>query len=217
MALFDKLKEKVNKVVDVDKLSEMATKTVDSIKHEVVKAIDPTVKEQERLENERIKEQERLKKEQEHLENERALQAQKEKALEDFLLSINLDDELNYIFSVLEKSGASAITFEKGVEHLLSKNETNLTKSEVLPVLKKELLARAFADNEYAVPMVIAIDYFISDVVKDKLLPLYVRFTVSREGGSYAVMEVPFVKALYGIAGRAFNYLNNKLEQKITN
>ena len=52
MALFDKLKEKVNQIVDIDKLSEKVNKTTGSIKQEIAKVIDPSVREQERLEKE---------------------------------------------------------------------------------------------------------------------------------------------------------------------
>ena len=53
MALFDKLKEKVGKVVDIDKLKDQVNKTTDSIKKEVAKVADPSVREQERLEREK--------------------------------------------------------------------------------------------------------------------------------------------------------------------
>ena len=95
MALFDRLKEKVNKVVDIDKLSEVASKTVDSVKREITKAVDPSAKEQERLEKEKV------------------LQEQKENAINDFFSSINLDEEIDYIFSVLQASGSSSSNFEK--------------------------------------------------------------------------------------------------------
>ena len=104
----DKLSEKVNQVVDTDKLSEMASKTVAPLKSEVAKVVDPSIKEQERLEKER------------------KLQEQKEKVINDFLSSIKLDEELDFILAVLEKSGASASNFEKGVAHLLSKTQTTL-------------------------------------------------------------------------------------------
>lgn len=197
MALFDRLKEKVNKVVDIDKLSEVASKTVDSVKREITKAVDPSAKEQERLEKEKV------------------LQEQKENAINDFFSSINLDEEIDYIFSVLQASGSSSSNFEKGVEHLLSKTKTALTKEDVLPILKKALFTRAFADAQYTVPLSVAIDYFMSDVVRGGLLTSYISFAVSREKGSYgaavAIMEVPFVKTLYGIAGHALNYLRSRL------
>lgn len=202
MALFDKLKEKVNKMVDVDKLSEMANKTIASVKYEVAKAVDPSVKGQERLEKEKaLQEQEEQKK------------REKEKAINAFFSSIELDKEIDYIFAILQKSGATASNFERGVEHLLSKTETTITKEEALPTLKKELFARAFAENQSVVAKTVATDYFILDVVSDGLLSLYMRFAAFREGGSYAFMEEPFIKALYGIAGRAVNYLHNGLKQ----
>ena len=204
MALFDKLKEKINKVVDVEKLGEMANKTIASVKHEVAKAVDPSVKEQERLEKEKALQEQ---KEQERLE--------KEKTINDFLSSIEMGKELDYIFTVLEKSGASASNFEKGVEHLISKAETTITSEDILPALKKELLIRAFTDTQSTVAKVVAVDYFMRDVIDDKLLSLYMSFAISREKGSvsYAFMEEPFIKTLYGIAGHAVNYLNNGLAE----
>ena len=44
---------------------------------------------------------------------------EKEKAIEAFWSSNNLDEELDYIFSVLEKNGATASNFEKGIEHFV--------------------------------------------------------------------------------------------------
>lgn len=202
MAFFDKLKEKVNKVVDVDKLGEMANKTITSVKHEVAKVVDPSVKEQERLEKEKaLREQEEQKKQ------------EKEREINDFLSSIDVDKELNYIFTILEKSGVSASNFEKGVEHLLSKTETTITKGEVLPYLKKELFARAFSAAPCVAAQVVATDYFMRDIVSDGLLSLYMRFAISREKGSYTFMEEPFIKALYGVAGHAVNYQCNQSVQ----
>ena len=205
MALFDKLKEKFNKVVDVEKLSEMANKTIASVKSEVAKVVDPSIKEQERLEKEKaLQEQE----EQERLE--------KEKTINDFLSSIEVDKELDYIFTVLEKSGASASNFEKGIEHLLSKSEATITREDVVPALKKVLFTRAFTDVKCVVAKAVATDYFMRDVIDNGLLSLYMRFAISREKGSvsYAFMEEPFVKALYGVAGHAVNYLRNGMEQE---
>ena len=200
MALFDKLKEKVNKVVDVEKLSEMANKTMASVKSEVAKAIDPSIKEQERLEKEKaLQEQEEQKK------------REKEELVNAFFASINLNEEFEYIFTVLEKSGATAINFEKGVDHMLSKTEAPIPKEEILPALKKALFTRAFSDTECAVAKAVATDYFVRAVVDDGLLSQYMRFAISREKGSYAFMEEPFIKALYGVAGHAVNYLNNGL------
>ena len=104
MALFDKLKEKVNQIVDSDKIS--------TIKQEIAKAVDPSVREQERLEKEKALQEE---KEQKRIE--------KEKAIEAFWSSNNVDKELDYIFSVLEKSSATASNFEKGLEHFFRKRK----------------------------------------------------------------------------------------------
>lgn len=202
MALFDKLKDKVNKIVDVDKLSEMANKTVASVKQEVAKAIDPSVKEQERLAKEKALQEQKEQKKRE-----------KEKLIDDFFASINLNEEFEYIFTVLGKSGATATNFEKGVDHMLSKTETALSKEEILPVLKKELFTRAFSDTECEVAKAVVTDYFVRTVVGDGLLTQYMSFAISRERGSFAAMEEPFIKALYGVAGHALNYLNNGLTE----
>ena len=202
MALFDKLKEKISKVVDVDKLSEMANKTIASVKHEVAKAVDPTIMEQERLEKEKaLQEQEEQKK------------REKEELINEFFASINLNEELDYIFAVLEKSGATAINFEKGVDHMLSKNEAPLPKEEILPTVKKALFTRAFTGTECVVAKAVATDFFMRAVIDDGLFSRYMRFAISREKGSYAFMEEPFIKALYGVAGHAVNYRNNELAE----
>ena len=200
MAFLDKLKEKINKIVDVDKLSEMANK---ALKGEDAKTIDSAAKEQERLEKERAEK-----------EREEQEKKEKEKAIGNFISSVEADDGMDYIFSVLEKSGASASNFEKGIEHLISRTETILTKTEVLPAVKKLLFTRAFADTESAIAKAVATDYFMGDIVSGALLSSYVRFAVAREGRSYiAAMEEPFIKALYGVAGRVVNYLSNRSEQ----
>ena len=202
MALFDKLKDKVNKMVDVDKLSEIANKTVASVKQEVAKASNPSIKEQERLAKEKALQEQKEQKKRE-----------KEKLIDDFFASINLNEEFEYIFTVLEKSGATTINFEKGVDHMLSKTETALPKEELLSVVKTELFTRAFSDTECAVAKAVATDYFVSAVIDGELLTQYMRFAVSRERGSFAEMEEPFIKALYGVAGHAVNYLSNRLAE----
>lgn len=169
----------------------------------IAKAVDPAVREQERLEKEKALQEQ---KEQQRIE--------KEKAIDAFWSSINLDEELDYIFSVLEKNGATANNFEKGIEHFFSKIETTLTKEEVLPTLRKALFARAFADDQCAIAKTVAIDYFIHDVVQGDFLTHYMRFAVAKEKYPTPEMIEPFVKALYGFAGHAFNYQFNKLEQK---
>ena len=201
MALFDKLKEKVNKVVDVDKLSEMAQKTVASVKSEVAKAVDPSIKEQERLEKEKALQEQR---EQQRLE--------KEKAIEAFWESIKLEDELDYIFSILEKSGATKSNYEKGLEHFFSSSETSLAKEDVLPVMRKALFARAFGE-EHTIAKTVAIDYFIYDVIQGDFLTQYMRFAIAKEKYPTPEMMEPFVKALYGFAGHAFNYQYNRTAQ----
>ena len=199
MALFNKLKEKVNQIVDIDKLSEKVNKTTDSIKQEITKVVDPSVREQERLEKAKALQEQ---KEQQRIE--------KEKAIEAFWSSNNLDEELDYIFSVLEKSGATASNFEKGIEHFFSKTETTLTKEEILLTMKKALFVRAFASDNCATSKAVAVDYFIQDVVKGEMLSQYMRFAVAKANFPTAEMMEPFVKALYGVSGHAFNYQYNR-------
>ncbi len=201
MALFDKLKEKVSKVVDVDKLGEMANKTVASVKQEVAKAIDPSIKEQERLAKEKALQEQ---KEQKRIE--------KEKAIDAFWSSNNLDEALDNIFSVLEKSGATSSNFDKGLEHFFSKAETDLTKEEILPTMKKALFVRAFDSDNCAIAKTIAVDYFIRDVINGEMFTQYMRFAIAKEKYPTAEMMEPFVKALYGVAGHAFNYQCNRLD-----
>lgn len=134
---------------------------------------------------------------------------EKEKAIEAFWASHNLDEELDYIFSVLEKNGASANNFEKGIEHFITKTETTLTKAEIIPTMKKALFARAFDGNNCTVAKAVAVDYFIQDVVRGEMLTQYMRFAISRAKFSTAEMTEPFIKALYGVSGRAFNYYFN--------
>jgi len=179
MALFDKLKEKVKE-------------TTDSIKKEVAKAVDPSIREQEQLEKEK------------------ALQEEKEKAIEAFWESNNLNEELDYIFSILEKSDATVSNFEKGFEHFFSKTGTSLTKEEILPTMKKALFARAF-NGDCAIAKTVAVDYFIREVVKGEMLSQYMRFAIAKEKYPTAEMMGPFVKVLYGVAGHAFNYHHNSL------
>ena len=200
MGLFDKLKEKVNKVVDVDKLSEEVNKATDSIKKEVARVTDPSVREQERLEKEKALQEQ---KEQKRIE--------KEKAIDAFWSSNNLDEELNKIFSVLEKSGATAINFEKGLEHFFSKTETALTKEEIVPTMKKALFARAVDGNDCAVAKAIVVDYFIQDVVKGEMFTRYMRFAIAKEKGDFSGWMASYVQTLYGIAGHAFTYQSNRL------
>lgn len=199
MALFDKLKEKVNQIVDVDKLSEKVNKATGSIKQEIAKVVDPSVREQERLEKEKELQEQKEKQ-----------RIEREKAIDAFWLSNDLDKELEYIFSVLEKSGATASNFEKGIEHFYAKAETTLAKEDILPTMKKALFARAFDSDNCAVAKAVAVDYFIQDVVKGEMLTLYMRFAIAKEKGDFSGWMPSFVKVLYGIAGHAFTYQYNK-------
>ena len=190
MAFFDKLKEK-------------ASKTIGFVKQKVTAVTDPSIKEQERLAKEKALQE---KNEQEKRE--------KEKLINDFFESINLDEEFNYIFSVLEKSSATAINFKKGVDCMLSKTEIAVPKEEIISIMKKELFARAFSNTECIAAKMVATDYFMSSVVDDELLKKYMRFALAREKGlSMADWNEPFIKALYGVVGRVANYLNNEAEE----
>ena len=139
---------------------------------------------------------------------------QKKKAIEAFWESNNLNEELDYIFSVLEKSGATASNFEKGFEHFFSKTETTLTKEEVLPTMKNALFARAFDGENCVTAKAVAVDYFIRDVVKGEMLTKYMQFALAKEKYHMPEMMEPFVKVLYGVAGHAFNYQRNSLESE---
>ena len=171
-----------------DKLKEKANKTFASVKQEFTKALDPSTKEQEKQD--------------------------KEKLINDFFDSINMDEELEYIFNILEKSSITAFNFEKGVEHMLSKTEIAISKEDIISVIKKELFSRAFSDTECVVAKIVATDYFVSAVIDDGLLSKYMRFAIAREKGlSMADWNEPFIKALYGVVGRVANYSNNKAEE----
>ena len=136
--------------------------------------------------------------------------AAEKKATEAFWASVNLDEELDNIFSVLEKSGATVSNFEKGLDHFCSKAEKPLKREEVLPKMKKALFARAFDGDNCAVAKAVATDYFIQDVVKDEMLTLYMRFAIAKEKGDFSGWMPSFVKALYGFAGHAFTYQCNR-------
>ena len=135
---------------------------------------------------------------------------EKAKATEAFWASVNLDEELDNIFSVLEKSGATVSNFEKGLDHFGSKAEKPLKREEVLPNMKKALFARAFSSDNFEVAKTVAVGYFIRDVVEDKMMSEYIRFAVSRNGYHTSEMVNPFIQALYGVAGHAYNYQFNR-------
>lgn len=141
--------------------------------------------------------------------------AEKAKATEAFWASVNLDEELDNILSILEKSGATASNFEKGLDHFGSKAEKPLKRAEVLPKMKKALFARAFSSDNFEVAKAVAVDYFIQDVVKDKMMSEYIRFAVSRNGYHTPEMVNPFIQALYGVAGHAYNYQFNRAHNNL--
>ena len=94
---------------------------------------------------------------------------------------------------------------------MLSKAGTTITKAEALPTIKKELFNRVFADTDNSITRVVAINYFLREVIDDKLFYKYSFFAICREKGySLSNSEEPFVKALYGIAGHVVNYLQNE-------
>ena len=121
-----------------------------------------------------------------------------------------MDEELDNIFSVIEKSDATASNFEKGIEHFFSKTEKILTKEQVLLSMKEALFDRAFNSDNCAVAKAVAVDYFIKDVVKGEMLTLYMQFAIAKEKGDFSDWMPSFVKALYGVAGHAFTYQCNK-------
>ena len=141
-------------------------------------------------------------------------EAIKEKVIEDFWSSYNMDEELDNIFSVIEKSGATASNFEKGIEHFFSNTETTLTKEQVFLSMKEALLVRAFDSDNCAVAKAVAVDYFIQDVVKGEMLTLYMRFAIAKIKGDFSGWMPAFIKVLYGIAGHAFTYQCNKANPK---
>ena len=218
MAFFDKLKEKVNKVVDVDKLTQKAT----AIKNN----FDPAVREQERLEREERErllaeaearrkaeaEEKKAREEEERKAREEEEKKQKEIALNDFWATVDVDKELDAIFSVLEKGRASATNFEKGIEHMLSKAESILTLVDVLSTFKKRVFTLAFGDAQNAVAKVIAADYFIDSVVSSEMLKLYMSYEIM--GETLPSAREPFIKSLYGVGGRAVNYIEKRFREE---
>ena len=97
---------------------------------------------------------------------------------------------------------------------MLSKTEIAVPKEEIISIMKKELFARAFSNTECIAAKMVATDYFMSSVVDDELLKKYMRFALARERNlSLADWNEPFIKALYGIAGRANNYLNHRVKK----
>ena len=135
---------------------------------------------------------------------------EKAEATEAFWASVNLDEELDNIFSVLEKSGATVSNFEKGLDHFGAKAEKPLKREEVLPNMKKALFDRAFSSDNFEVAKAVATGYFIQDVVKGEMLTLYMQFAIAKEKGDFSGWMPSFVKALYGIAGHAFTYQCNR-------
>lgn len=229
MALFDKLKEKVSNAVNVDKLKETINKTASSVKSEVAKAIDPSIREKElqeereerkkRMIEKRLQEERELqeKKEQKRLQKEKELKERQEKVRE-FFESVNIDEELDFILSVLEKNAASAENFEKGINNLINKTGTTLSKNDLLPTMQKELFRRAFTTPNSAAAISVAMDYFIWFFVKDTmngLFSLYMPSSLSQKKGvAIGDSKDFFIKALYGIAGRAMNYRKNGYGQE---
>lgn len=196
MALFDKLKEKVNNVVDVDKLKKTVDKTVSSVKSEVDKALDPSIREKE-LEEKR--EQARLQKEQEEREKQERLNA--------FIESINIDEEFNYIFSVLEKSNSiNKSNFEKGLKQILEKNGNPYEVKDILPAVQKALFHRAFACKDNSA-MIVAMEYFKINIIHYEFSTKYALFVdPTTNPAVHTICAHQFIQTLYGIAGHALNY-----------
>lgn len=141
---------------------------------------------------------------------------EKAKATEALWASVNLDQELDNIFAVLEKSSATVSNFEKGLDHFASKAEAPLKREDVLPKMKKALFDRAFDGDNNTVAKAVAVDYFIKDVVKLPMYEKYMRFAIAKEKGDFSGWMGSYVQVLYGIAGRAFtyqfNHKNNNLQ-----
>lgn len=144
---------------------------------------------------------------------EKAAAEEKAAAVEAFWSVNNVDEALDNIFPVLEKSSATVTNFEKGFDHFFSKVETTLKKEDVFPVMKKALFVRAFAGDNCAVAKAVAVGYFIQDVVNGQMFSLYMRFATVREKG-YDLLDwvEPFIQALYGVAGHAFNHQYYRLQ-----
>ena len=125
------------------------------------------------------------------------------------MATFNVAGEIDAILSVLEKSRATADTFEKGVAHVFDKNEIKIPKEKFLLIMKEELFTRAFANNDCITAKAVAMDYFKESVIDGTkgLFDKYMRFRASRDQGyGLADFEHPFIKSLYGITGRAVNY-----------
>ena len=129
---------------------------------------------------------------------------------EEFLAAFNITGEIDGILSVLEKSRATADTFEKGVAHVFDKNEIKIPKEKFLLIMKNELFTRAFTNNDSVTAKAVAMDYFKKNVIDNHtagLLDKYMKFKICRDKGyGLANFEHPFIKSLYGIAGRGINY-----------
>ena len=165
-----------------------------------------------KIEEEKKQREEDERKKIEEKEREAAKKVQEENAAKEFLASLNVDEELDAIFSVLEKSEVNSINFEKGVAHLLNKFGTTISQEAFLLLMKKELFKRAFANNDCVVAKVVVEDYFQQSVIDSTsgLFDKYMKFRASRDNGyGLADFETPFIKALYGIAGRVANYQIN--------
>ena len=165
-----------------------------------------------KVEDEKKQREEEERKKIEEKEREAAKKVLEENAAKEFLASLNVDEELNAIFSVLEKSGVNSINFEKGVAHLLKKFETTISQEAFLLLMKKELFKRAFTNNDCVAAKVVVEDYFQQSVIvgTSGLFDQYMRFRASRDKGyGLANFEHPFIKCLYGIAGRVANYQIN--------
>ena len=135
-----------------------------------------------------------------------------QKAAEDFSATFDVAGAIESILSVLEKSRATADNFEKGVAHTFDKNEINIPKEKFLLIMKNELFKRAFSNNDCVAAKVVVEDYFQQSVILSTsgLFDKYMRFRASRDQGyGLANFEHPFIKALYGIAGRVANYQIN--------
>ena len=112
---------------------------------------------------------------------------------------------------MLEKSGATAGNFEKGVAHVFNKKEIKIPEENFLVIMKNELFARAFADNASTTAKSVFINYFKIDLTANSscgLYKQYIRYYMGghkSQRGAEQAYEV-LIKYLHGIAGRVFHY-----------
>lgn len=148
--------------------------------------------------------------------------AKKEKALNDFRDSVDMEEELNYILETIQES-LTIKSFEQGVENLLSRTNTSLNKTEVLGLLQEVLLNRVVKDvenEEYDTLAAIIMSAYAGAAVQSILEEEYLSIALLQQkldsgrdsSTTLAARQVigthmvPFIKDLYGVSLRAWNY-----------